>query len=46
MIVPGSRYWNVGLGRDKGEVAKDEEGMKIMDVLGENMAWLLERLVA
>jgi multimeric flavodoxin WrbA len=45
MIVPGSRYWNVGVGRDKGEVAEDEEGMKIMDVLGENMAWLLEKTV-
>jgi multimeric flavodoxin WrbA len=44
MIVPGSRYWNVGIGREKGEVAGDEEGMKIMDVLGENMAWLLERV--
>jgi multimeric flavodoxin WrbA len=44
MVVPGSRYWNVGIGREKGEVAGDEEGMKIMDVLGENMAWLLGRL--
>jgi len=44
MIVPGSRYWNVGIGREKGEVAGDEEGMKIMDVLGENMAWLLEKV--
>jgi multimeric flavodoxin WrbA len=44
MIVPGSRYWNVGIGREKGEVAGDEEGMKIMDVLGENMAWLLGKL--
>lgn len=44
MIVPGSRYWNVGIGREKGEVAGDEEGMKIMDVLGENMAWLLGRI--
>lgn len=46
MIVPGSRYWNVGIGRDKGEVAEDEEGMKVMDVLGENIAWLLERTAA
>ena len=42
MIVPGSCYWNVGVGRDKGDVAKDEEGLKTMRVLGENMAWLLE----
>ena len=45
MVVPGSTYWNVGVGRDKGEVAEDEEGMRTMRVLGENMAWLLERTV-
>jgi multimeric flavodoxin WrbA len=44
MIVPGSCYWNVGIGRDKGEVLKDEEGLKTMRILGENMAWLLEGL--
>jgi multimeric flavodoxin WrbA len=46
MIVPGSRYWNIGIGRDKGEVAEDDEGMKTMDVLGENMAWLLGKVAA
>ncbi len=44
MIVPGSCYWNVGIGRDKGDVAKDEEGLRTMRVLGENMAWLLEKV--
>jgi hypothetical protein len=43
MIIPGSSYWNIGIGREKGEVLKDEEGMKTMKVLGENMAWLLEK---
>jgi len=43
MIVPGSSYWNIGIGREKGEVLKDEEGMKTMKVLGENIAWLLEK---
>jgi multimeric flavodoxin WrbA len=42
MIVPGSSYWNVGVGREKGDVEKDEEGLRTMHVLGENMAWLLE----
>lgn len=42
MIVPGSSYWNVGIGRDKGDVERDEEGLRTMQVLGENMAWLLE----
>lgn len=44
MIIPGSSYWNIAIGRDKGDVLKDEEGMKTMRVLGENMAWLLEKI--
>lgn len=44
MIVPGSIYWNMGIGRGKGEVADDEEGMRTMTALGENMAWLLKKL--
>jgi multimeric flavodoxin WrbA len=44
MIVPGSCYWNMGYGREKGEVKKDKEGMKTMDVLGKNMAWLMKRV--
>jgi multimeric flavodoxin WrbA len=44
MIIPGSSYWNIGMGREKGEVLQDEEGMKTMKVLGENMAWLLGKI--
>ncbi len=44
MIVPGSIYWNMGIGREKGDVEKDEEGLRTMKVLGENMAWLLTKL--
>lgn len=44
MIVVGSSYWNLGLGGGKGEVAQDTEGLATMTRLGENMAWLLERL--
>lgn len=43
MIVPGSSYWNVGFGRKKGDVQNDEEGMKTMDDLGKNMAWLIKK---
>lgn len=46
MIVPGSCYWNIGIGREPGEVEKDEEGIRTMKVLGRNMAWLLKRLHA
>jgi multimeric flavodoxin WrbA len=44
MIVPGSCYWNIAIGRDIGEVEKDEEGIRTMKVLGRNMAWLLLKL--
>jgi len=44
MIIPGSSYWNISVGREKGEVLKDEEGMNTMKVLGENMAWLLAKI--
>jgi len=44
MIVPGSNYWNLGFGLDKGDVEKDEEGLQTMKQLGKNMAWLLEKL--
>jgi multimeric flavodoxin WrbA len=44
MMVPGSSYWNIGIGKDKGEVKNDEEGIKIMKTLGENMAWLMKKL--
>jgi multimeric flavodoxin WrbA len=44
MIVPGSSYWNIGFGREKGDVLNDEEGMKTMKDLGLNMAWLLKKL--
>jgi multimeric flavodoxin WrbA len=44
MIVPGSSYWNLGIGRQPGEVANDSEGMQTMVNLGRNMAWLLKRI--
>ena len=44
LIVPGSSYWNIGVGREAGEVQEDAEGLRTMRVLGENMAWLLKKL--
>ncbi len=44
MIIPGSIYWNMGIGMDKGDVEKDEEGVMTMKILGGNMAWLLKKL--
>ena len=44
MIVVGSSYWNLGRGKDPGEVKDDREGMKTMADLGDNMAWLLKKM--
>jgi multimeric flavodoxin WrbA len=44
MVVPGSTYWNMGFGLNKGDVEKDEEGLLTMKALGENMAWLLKKI--
>lgn len=46
MIVVGSSYWNIGIGREVGQVEKDDEGMQTMRTLGQNMAWLLTKLHA
>lgn len=45
MIIPGSSYWNVGVGRNVGEVESDQEGVSTMTDLGRNMAWLLKKIV-
>jgi multimeric flavodoxin WrbA len=44
MVVPGSSYWNVGIGLDRGDVERDDEGLRTMRVLGQNMAWVMKRL--
>ena len=44
MIVPGSTYWNIAFGREKGEVEKDEEGLKTAKNFGKKMAWLIKRI--
>jgi multimeric flavodoxin WrbA len=44
MIIVGASYWNIGIGREIGQVEKDEEGLNTMSNLGKNMAWLIKRL--
>ena len=46
MVIPGSCYWNMGFGLEKGEVEKDQEGLQTMKTLGQNMAWLLKKIQA
>lgn len=40
VIIPGSTYWNLGYGLDKGEVANDAEGLRNMEDVGRTIAWL------
>ncbi len=44
IVNPGSIYWNVGIGREKGEVEKDEEGMRIVWEFGKNCARVAKKL--
>ena len=44
MIIPGSSYWNIGIGRQPGEVNNDAEGVQTMKMLGKNMAWLMQKI--
>ena len=43
-VVPGSTYWNLGFGLEKGDVAKDDEAARNMKDLGEAIAWLGEAM--
>ena len=45
MIMVGSSYWNMSIARDKGDYEKDEEGIATMTGLGENIAWLLNKIL-
>jgi multimeric flavodoxin WrbA len=40
MILPGSTYWNMGFGQQKGDVLEDEEGFANMRHLGKSIDWL------
>jgi multimeric flavodoxin WrbA len=42
-FTPGSTYWNVSFAREKGDVEKDEEGMRTAWNFGKNVAFLLDK---
>ena len=46
MPVVGSNYWNEIHGNTAEEALQDEEGLQIMRMLGNNMAWLLKCIEA
>jgi multimeric flavodoxin WrbA len=46
MVIPGSSYWNMGIGMNPGDVQNDTEGIQTMTDLGKNFAWVLKKLKA
>lgn len=42
--MPGSTYWNVAFGRERGEVEQDEEGLRTARNFGKNIADLVKKL--
>jgi multimeric flavodoxin WrbA len=46
MIVVGSSYWNVINALKPGDIEQDEEGLRTMQDLGRNMAWLIKKIRA
>ncbi|MCS7119720.1 MAG: flavodoxin family protein [Nitrososphaerota archaeon] len=44
MIVPGSTYWNIAFGREKGDVLKDEEGLRTAANFGKKIVWLIKKI--
>ncbi len=46
MIVPGSTYWNIAFGRERGEVTKDEEGVRTVRNFAKKLAWLAKKVGA
>ena len=43
-FMPGSTYWNIAFGREKGEVENDEEGLATAWNFGKNVAFLVKKL--
>ena len=45
-FIPGSTYWNVAIGWEKGDVKHDEEGLQTAWNFGKNMAFLVKKLAS
>ena len=43
MVVVGSSNWNLGFGKEKGQVHQDQKALNTMETLGSNMTWLLKK---
>ncbi len=45
-FMPGSTYWNIAFGHEKGGVKEDEEGLRTAWNFGKNIAFLVKKLRA
>ncbi len=43
-VIPCSSYWNIAIGREKGDILNDREGVETFVNLARNMAWLLKKV--
>lgn len=46
MVMTGSTYWNLGIGREKGDIQSDGEGLNNMRHLGKVIDWLCKTMEA
>jgi len=44
MFTPGASYWPIAYGLKPGDAGVDAEGLKTMQNLAQNMAWLMKKL--
>ncbi len=44
MVIAGSNYWNIIHGLAPEEIYKDEEGVQILNVLSNNVLWIMNMI--
>lgn len=44
MLIPGSTYWNIGIGVHKGDIEKDEKGKSYIIRFAQNLAWTMKSM--
>lgn len=44
MIIPGSTYWPIAYGLQKGDALQDAEGVETIKNLAKNLAWVAKKL--
>jgi multimeric flavodoxin WrbA len=46
LVVPGSTYWNIAFGLERGDVEQDEEGLRVARDFGKNVAMVTKKIKA